>query len=144
MERLTKRESSGIVPAVEKEIICSNYCNSCSQGAGNCETVKDMVERLEAIEDILGDSYNIDRLRELVKADRDGRYVVLPVKEGDIVYHIIWDLFEDYPPEIVEYPFSIRDYDEIGNSVFLTEEDAEAALEERNKKEKRNGLQRLV
>ena len=33
--------------------------------------------------------------------------------------------------EMFECPFSIMDYDEIGNSVFLTEEAAEAALEER-------------
>lgn len=29
--------------------------------------------RLAAIEDILGDDYDLDRLRELVEADRDGR-----------------------------------------------------------------------
>lgn len=34
--------------------------------------------RLREIEDILGDDYNLDRLREIVKADRDGRCVVLP------------------------------------------------------------------
>ena len=39
--------------------------------------------RLAYIEDILGDEYDLDRLRELVEADRDGRCVVLPCKEGD-------------------------------------------------------------
>lgn len=34
--------------------------------------------RLAAIEDILGDDYDLDRLRELVQADKDGRCVVLP------------------------------------------------------------------
>ena len=34
--------------------------------------------RLAIIEDILGDDYALDRLRELVEADRDGRCVVLP------------------------------------------------------------------
>lgn len=34
------------------------------------------IHRLAAIEDILGDDYDLDRLRELVKADRDGRCVV--------------------------------------------------------------------
>lgn len=37
--------------------------------------------RLNMIEDILGEDYDIDRLRELVEADLDGRCVVLP--EGD-------------------------------------------------------------
>ena len=36
------------------------------------------IERLTAIEDILGDDYDLDRLRELVEADRVGRCVVLP------------------------------------------------------------------
>ena len=35
------------------------------------------VNRLGEIEDILGDDYDLDRLRELVQADRDGRCVVL-------------------------------------------------------------------
>ena len=33
-------------------------------------------ERLKAIEDIFGDEYNLDSLRELIQADRDGRRVV--------------------------------------------------------------------
>ena len=33
---------------------------------------------LKKIEDILGDNYDLDRLREIVEADRDGRCVVLP------------------------------------------------------------------
>ena len=32
----------------------------------------------ETVADILGDDYDLDRLRELVEADRDGRCVVLP------------------------------------------------------------------
>lgn len=40
----------------------------------------DVINRLAAIEDILGNTYDIDRLRELVEADRDGRCVVLPFK----------------------------------------------------------------
>lgn len=35
---------------------------------------------LKKIEDILGDGYDLDRLRELVEADREGRCVVLPVR----------------------------------------------------------------
>ena len=36
------------------------------------------IERLAAIEDILGDEYDLDELRELVQAKREGRCVVLP------------------------------------------------------------------
>ncbi len=37
-----------------------------------------LVHRLAKIENILGDNYDLDRLRELVEADNDGRCVVLP------------------------------------------------------------------
>ncbi len=40
--------------------------------------VDDAVLRLAAIEDILGDKYDLDRLRELAQADREGRCVVTP------------------------------------------------------------------
>lgn len=43
----------------------------------------EVIDRLAAIEDILGASYDLDRLRELVEADRDGRCVVLPCKAND-------------------------------------------------------------
>lgn len=43
-----------------------------------CESVGDIVRRLAAIEDILGGEYDLDRLRELAQADREGRCVVLP------------------------------------------------------------------
>lgn len=39
--------------------------------------LKKAVDRLSAIEDILGDEYDLDRLRELVQADRENRCVVI-------------------------------------------------------------------
>ena len=55
-------------------------------------------ERLKSIEDILGGDYNLDRLRELVQADREGRCVVLPCMIGDTVYvlnHHLGRVFEN-------------------------------------------------
>lgn len=49
------------------------------------ENEKKRALRISEIEAILGDDYNLDRLRELVEADRDGRCVVLPVKPGGTV-----------------------------------------------------------
>lgn len=46
------------------------------------------IHRLASIEDILGDEYDLDELREMVQAKRDGRCVVLPAGIGDTVYHI--------------------------------------------------------
>ena len=53
-----------------------------------CESVGDIVRRLAAIEDILGDEYDLDELKEVVQAKREGRCVVLPAGIGDTVYHI--------------------------------------------------------
>ncbi len=42
----------------------------------------DAVRRLQEIENILGNTYDLDHLRELVEADKDGRCVVLPSHEA--------------------------------------------------------------
>ena len=68
-----------------------NFCDISMCTGFNCSRPCDqrkLWERLKAIEDILGDDYDLDRLRELVEADRDGRCVVLPtggyiVKDGE-------------------------------------------------------------
>lgn len=73
--------------------------------------------------------YDLNRLKELAEADKEGRCLVLPCKEGKKVYKINFNSFEDYPPEIYESVFHITDYYDVGNTVFLTEEEAEKALE---------------
>ncbi len=45
-----------------------------------------IVDRLAAYEDILGDKYDLDRLRELVQADREGRCVVLNMPRKPLVW----------------------------------------------------------
>lgn len=54
-------------------------------GANAVASFLNLFNRLQLIEDILGDEYDLDRLRELVQADRDGRCVVLQVKPGEKV-----------------------------------------------------------
>ncbi len=44
------------------------------------DCVKELAARLASIEDILGDDYDLDRLRKLVEADRDGRCKIIPQK----------------------------------------------------------------
>ena len=46
----------------------------------------DMEERLLDIENILGDDYDLDRLRELAQADREGRCVVLDEPRSPLVW----------------------------------------------------------
>ena len=50
-----------------------------------------LYKRLAAIEDILGDEYDLDELKEKVQAKREGRRVVLPCKKGDTVWRIVHD-----------------------------------------------------
>ena len=74
----------------------------------------DLYSRLGMIENLLcGDKreYSIDRLRELIEADRDGRCVVLPCKPGREVWIVERD--EDGEPEcITGYVFlaQVKDY----------------------------------
>lgn len=95
-------------------------------------------ERLKGVEDILGDDYDLDRLRELVEADRDGRCVVLP-KDGMVYFHEesidsgekwvgnwpIKDVLLKCGFGIASLTYSIQD---VGNKIYFDREDAEAAL----------------
>lgn len=53
--------------------------------------IQQTVDRLADIEDILGDEYELDELREIIQAKREGQCVVLPCKIGDPV----WRLYDD-------------------------------------------------
>ena len=117
-------------------------------------TVDDAVYRLAAIEDILGNDYDLDRLKELVEADREGRCVVLPCKIGDTVYDIQMEKITE--KTIISIPFLLSksvnhlclhainnrdalttiDTENLGKTVFLTREEAEAALKKMKGEEK--------
>ena len=43
--------------------------------------------RLGLIENVLGKNYDLDRLRELIKADREGRIAVFPCKPSDVTVY---------------------------------------------------------
>lgn len=92
-----------------------------------CENAKTVVE--SAFSD---DTSKAERIRELLKADKDGRVVVLPCKVGDTVWRIK-RTFEEYPdrskPYIEQSGFLLQDVFNISKTVFLTREEAESALE---------------
>ncbi len=46
----------------------------------------DIINRLAAIEDILGDEYDLDELKEMVQAKREGRCVVLNMPRKPLVW----------------------------------------------------------
>ncbi|WP_418932304.1 hypothetical protein [Hominenteromicrobium sp.] len=86
-------------------------------------------------QDLIGNqkaSEALDRFRQLVKADKDGRLVVLPCKVGTATYYIHYPIVV-YPdksePEIKRGIFTLCDLDRVGYSVFLTREEAKKALE---------------
>ena len=91
---------------------------------------------------------DVDRMKELAEADRDGRLVVLPCKVGDTVYEVTsrktiseyrvkairvelfctfieWDIVAGFVDKSI---FGVP-VDEIGKTVFLTREEAKKALE---------------
>ena len=87
------------------------------------------------------DGLPIDRLRELAEADKDGRVVVLPCRQGDELW-----TYCNHPVKRV-YSFTVSDVstlngrtvlntlglgtigpEDIGKTVFLTREEAEKAL----------------
>lgn len=157
MERLTF-EGNFCDIAQCKEIPCP-YNGECSQ--------RKVWERLKAYEDThmmpsdvtsmrmdmaiiaaLFNGVDVDRMKELAEADKDGRLVVLPCKVGDRLYEVTgrktisvykvkairvelfglfieWDIVEGF----VWQSLSGINAGEIGKTVFLTREEAERALE---------------
>lgn len=114
------------------------------------EHAMEIYHQLKSYEDIAELCGGFDRLRELAEADKDGRVVVLPCKVGDVVYGFHnnrqtilpmvakwietnadgWTVAAQYAPMVPEF-FQFSDF---GKTVFLTREEAEKALEEREGK----------
>ncbi len=129
MERLTERNKLG--DAIFK--------------GGHNVWPDDVANRLADIEDILGPTYDLSRIKELVEADRDGRAALFHCKKDDILW-----TYCTYPSRCV-YSFRITHISsldgacfistdrlsvikdrEIGKTVFLSREAAEKALEGRD------------
>ena len=171
MERLTWNDK----PGVEQRTMNCVKCPKNGECTDYIDCKNSAVNRLAAIEDILGDDYDLDRLKvivnqrmtmreevaerfritkdvpverisELVEADRDGRCVVMPCKTGDIVYEankrgfvstyrvttihasncsilVGWEILDGVCTNLNGFEASA-----IGKTVFLTRESAEAAL----------------
>lgn len=127
MERLTERLENGVINV---------------KYASQHETA---IHRLVTIEDILGNEYDLDELKEVVQAKREGRCVVLPCKIDDDVYINLFGRTLDATvisiSELTSTPtykamYGIRlcyifKADDVGRTVFLTREAAEEALKAR-------------
>lgn len=132
--------------------LCSfKPCKYCFDG--NCIKAPEY-ERCEyrmhtEISNIISDSYDINRLKELVQADREGRCITLPCKVGNTIYTIgtsicKWreidhcDIYCDGQQyrdcwegesTVLEGKFGLYDLGNFGKTVFLTREEAESELE---------------
>lgn len=100
-----------------------------------CENAKVIIESVFS-----DDTSKAERIWKLLKADEDGRLVVLPCKVGDTVYFaLLGRIIEKQVFSIVSFSNSTRIYcdgtseyfrpEDIGKTFFLTREEAEAALE---------------
>ena len=140
--------------ATEQAVMYEGQCMECDCAVALMNMLgiqaAELHARLSLIEDILGNVYDLDRLRELVKADRDGRCVVLPCKLHDKVFFVEngcvketeVDSFHNWTSG--RWKISVHtdrmfdhwkgyeiDFSGIGKTVFLTREEAEAKLKER-------------
>lgn len=98
------------------------------------EQVKDMAENAETrllawFEANYGKS--VGYLMDLLDAEKEGRLVVLPCKVGDTVWEIKHS-YVDWPDVSKKFAhekvFDLQDLEKFGKTVFLTREEAEAAL----------------
>lgn len=145
MERLTTRLLKGDGYYMK----CSQTCLNDCQDICECEGFDRTINKLGEIEDILGGDYDLDRLRELVEADRDGRCVVLPCQVGDTIYKLFlgysikleverivrwsngcWKVNAHTDRKYTDWKGFEIDFSDFGKTVFLTREAAEAALKQ--------------
>lgn len=87
---------------------------------------------LEESKTLTGQLALLNRIRDLARADKDGRLVVLPCQVGTATYYIRYPIAvypDESEPEIKRGIFTLCDLDRVGHSVFLTREEAEKALE---------------
>lgn len=140
MSRLTKyhTETNG---ARWISIDCDAECAECA----GCDNIRIALNRLAAYEDT---GLEPEEVAELAQAKADGRLVVLPCKVGDTVYALpyypaYWvDIEETKITGVTQFPdkkgvsnqivtsccLCYEWEQDIGKTIFLTREEAEAAL----------------
>lgn len=137
-----------------KKDFCDNIenCGECQFADGSGVISSEKIDYI--FSSVFGDDYDLSRLRELVKADRNGRCVVLPCKLHDKVFFIEngcvketevdsfhnwtsgrWKISTHTDRMFDHWKGYEIDFSGIGKTVFLTRKAAEAALKERKKDE---------
>lgn len=159
MERLTKRLPSGAADynypkscyigdgSGADRISQSAFRQRCVEQLADYEDMKLTPEEIdmdhEAAEQLrqLCRDYDLDRLEKLAEADRDGRVVVRPCKVGDTLFRVFAGEILEHKVRNMRYlaiqrrwdidttPFCSYVESSIGKTIFLTREEAKAALE---------------
>src|SRR5699024_8385998 len=80
----------------------------------------DIVNRLAAIEDILGDEYDLDLLQKQIQAYREGRYIILKEPEQAGVSRLRELAQADREGKIPKYTIGDTIYDRFGNAWEVT------------------------
>lgn len=164
MERLTKRSSD---TTKENGVCCTHFGSpECFMLEGNCSAGCKWEEaawgRLADYEDThmmpadvtsmrmdmaiiaaLFNGVDVDRMKGLTEADKNGRVMIAPCKIGDTLYRVFaGEIFEHRVGsmkyfaiqgrwDIETYPFCPYVESSIGKTIFLTREEAENVLKEK-------------
>lgn len=138
--------------------VCESYPDGYSDWGFGRENVRDVIRWVPAadVAQVSDDTSKAERIRELLKADKAGRLVVLPCKVGDTVWvtrnpwtgKLLKKPLDAYVNGMKMYSHGLyvnllfdtrkingtRDYEinHIGKTVFLTRDEAEKALEAMN------------
>ena len=149
MDRLTTRNAG------EAYLLCAEECTKMDMDCIDCRDYQDAIDRLAAYEDTGLEPEEVPTALEMAKmyaafkeldnyrqAESEGRLIVLPCKVGDTVFEIT-NLPGDgaiqmrFVAEIAWLsghgtvllsPGLVIGFDDFGKTVFLTREEAEAAL----------------
>ena len=143
MERLTKLKNGRITYNEKRDPVfeCGEFCDNCPTGTAYCRTMKKMIRKLAAYED-LEEQGLLVRLPckvgatvwELCLCD-DGNYKIFPMivktiseygtlrqVEKDIT---IWNIYAES-----DYTYMYKSFADFGKTVFSTKEEAKKKLEE--------------
>lgn len=144
--RLTKWEDGNITYKQKREFECGEYCDSCSQGAGNCKTVENMIKKLATYEDLeeqgflvrlpckVGDTVWVVtspiNVFDYDKYDGDAEYEVYESFLSSVSYYVSGEQFRIYAKVTNSFIAAYFRECDFGKSIFFTREEAEKKLEE--------------
>ena len=135
--RLMQYEDTGLTPEEINDLASAREISPEAEYAIN-KHADSIIERLDKL---LTQTDDDARLRELAEADKGGRVVVLPCRVGDTLFRVFAGEILEHKVRNMRYlaiqgrwdidttPFCSYVESSIGKTIFLTREEAEAALE---------------